>query len=85
MIELNEAIEEAMNYAKKVYKDSMMENMRVEEVELGDDEENYLITLGWDDLFKDIRFSGATPTIKRVYKVFIVNAETGKVKMKVWK
>jgi len=80
MVELRDAITIASEYARSIFEEKTLKNMRVEEVELSPDEKNWLITLGWDDVFEDTKtpIAGFTE-VKRVYKVFFVDKQTGNV------
>lgn len=81
MVGLKDAISNSAQYAESIYNGIM--NIRVEEVDSSDDEE-YKITLGWDDIFKVPSVVGALTKPKRVYKVFFVDKQTGEVtKMKI--
>ena len=84
MVNVNEAIESAETFAKKVI-DNPLTNIAVEEVELSEDEKTWLITLGWDEPMKGVTSSALKSVIgpERIYKVFYVDIETGNVnKMK---
>lgn len=81
MMELGEAIAAAEEYAKSIYNKKLM-NLLVEEVELSDNEEAYFITLGWDEIFRDMNSVILPKEVKRLYKVFIVDRVSGKVEMK---
>lgn len=84
MVNVNEAIESAETFTKKVI-DNPLTNIAVEEVELSEDEKTWLITLGWDEPMKGVTSSALKSVIgpERIYKVFYVDIETGNVnKMK---
>lgn len=84
MVNVNEAIRKAETFAKKVI-DKSLTHIAVEEVELSGDEKTRLITLGWDEPMKSVTSSALKSVIgpERIYKVFYVDIESGKVnKMK---
>ncbi|MGD1867322.1 MAG: hypothetical protein ACFB0D_22460 [Phormidesmis sp.] len=62
-----------------------LENVRLEEVELSEDEKYWMITLGYDTFYRpyevqNVMLSSADlQTRKREYKLFRVNAENGNV------
>lgn len=88
MIDLKTAIHTAQNYLSFI-QDMLgdFENLRLEEVELSEDNKYWLITLGYDIPRKSqnplIAIAGLTPQegkiLTREYKIFKVNSETGKV------
>ena len=82
MINLKEAIKKAEDHAKYIFGDPLMD-LKVEEFESSED--TWLITLGWDELTKNmtsIQIAMGLNT-ERVYKIFYVNKETGNIdKMK---
>ncbi|MEA4957220.1 hypothetical protein SDC9_08477 [bioreactor metagenome] len=90
MIDTKEAIEQAKKYFKDVY-DGTISRLRVEEIELDEDEDYFTNVLGWDEpreltpveLMIKNRF--APPPKKRYYKTFLVDSNNGKVKkMIIW-
>ncbi|MBM4325761.1 MAG: hypothetical protein FJ118_01245 [Deltaproteobacteria bacterium] len=74
MIDGMQAARKAVEYLQRFSTDMRMSGpiarTRLEEVDLSEDEKYWLITLGWDE--DDLG-------IRRVYKVFKVDSETGKV------
>ena len=85
-IEIKTAVKNALNYLQQL-KDDLGEgirDIRLEEVDLSEDEKFWLITLSFKVLDDDPnRFSLLNlqnEDYKTEYKVFEVNAETGKVK-----
>lgn len=85
MINLKEAIKKAEEHAKYLFGDPL-KNLQVEEYESSEDEDTWLITLGWDEVIKTnmspIQVAMGLNT-ERVYKIFYVNKETGNIdKMK---
>jgi len=61
-----------------------IKDLRVEEVEFSEDDQSWLITLGFtrpaDRLEDPLGEVLATPRYRREYKIFKVDAETGQVK-----
>ncbi len=87
-IDVKAAVGSAHNYLQSI-KDLMggtLENLRLEEVELSDDERTWSITLGFDvpdtkSLFPELaRAQSLTLPYKREYKLFQVDAKTGLIK-----
>lgn len=81
VIDVKKAIASAMAFLTKVY--GKAEGLRLEEVELSDDERYWLVTLGFDEPatkspFKKMVTSGLpTDEMERVYKLIKVDASTG--------
>lgn len=82
IIDLKTVVSAAYNYLTSM-QDMMgnqLQNIRLEEVELSEDKNFWLITLGFD-----IPVKNKTPlpvlgeTTQREYKIFQVNSQTGKV------
>jgi hypothetical protein len=86
MLDLRSAVMHAQNYLKDL-KDMLgnsLEDLRLEEVELSDDKQYWLITLGYSRLVdktknKNTLLEGMIPHYERDYKIFKVNAQTGEV------
>jgi hypothetical protein len=89
MIDVKAAFSSAYEYLQ-VVQDMLggkLEDLRLEEVELADDKTSWLITLGYDlpvknrSQLEELLASPTRPkpTFRREYKLFRVNAETGKV------
>lgn len=86
MISLKEAAQAAESFVREVYAANELWSLRIEEAELSNDEKTWLITLGWVE--QAIREPSVFfPTLKsepivlpRVYKQFIIDADTGKVR-----
>ena len=55
-----------------------IEDLRLEEVELSQDKQFWLITLGFDCVNRNNRLQ-VVPQYAREYKIFKINAETGEV------
>ncbi|MDR1819553.1 MAG: hypothetical protein LBR15_04805 [Methanobrevibacter sp.] len=88
MIDTKQAIESSINYIRDVYE--QLPDLRVEEIELSDNEEFWIITLGWDEIKKNNNLEQAMNPlfrgVKRAYKTFFVDSESGDIKkMKIWK
>ena len=85
MVDVRFAVTAARNYIKGFPEllDNPLHNLRLEEVELTEDEKYWLITLGYDDPegLKHIPafLTPETRLSSREYKIFRVNSENGKV------
>ncbi len=88
MIDARSAAESAQTYIHSIQDilDNPLENLRLEEVELSEDKQHWLITLGYDnpDKPKDIsNMSLIAPHLARLsreYKIFQIGAEDGMVR-----
>jgi hypothetical protein len=85
MITVKEAAQAAEKWVRDLYPQTDLEHLRLEEVELSEDERFWHITLGWVE--PAVRgptlramFSEEFRTLPRVYKTLEVDAETGAVK-----
>ncbi|MEX0270456.1 hypothetical protein AB3R30_15030 [Leptolyngbyaceae cyanobacterium UHCC 1019] len=85
-IDVKGAVEAANSYLQD-FKDLMkiqLESLRLEEVELSEDQHEWLITLGFDVPMKTSSLAnlmaGANSLYQREYKLFKVDSETGEVK-----
>ena len=87
MIDLRNAVEAAYNYLRSL-QDMMgnqLENLRLEEVELSEDKNFWLITLGFDgDFITNNSIAVAALGMpkqerRREYKLFKVNSQSGEV------
>lgn len=83
MIELNTAARSAKEYFRSLYRSTLI-NVRIEEVELSEDEKYWFITLGYDipGTSKTPKFQealGAPSKLDREYKIFKIEAGTGRV------
>lgn len=80
-IEVQEAIRSALKALHVFYADTKCANVLLEEVELTEDEHEWLITLGFDTV---VGMQPGTilnlPVSGRKYKQFHINAESGEVK-----
>lgn len=84
-IDVKAAVTAANSYLQDM-KDLMkvpLETLRLEEVELSDDQHEWLITLGFDIPSRTSSFVdliGRNSVYQREYKLFRVDSETGEVK-----
>jgi hypothetical protein len=87
MISTKQAISNSLDFAKDIY--DHLQNLKVEEIELSEDEKFWRITLGWEELKEDHSAILSNPSynpLKRTYKTFYVDVTDGEVKkMKKWK
>ncbi|HEY2892824.1 MAG TPA: hypothetical protein VGJ16_01380 [Pirellulales bacterium] len=79
-IGVKEAVQSATSAIKELLAPDSLSNLRLEEVEQTDDERYWLITLGFDDPTAVESLMGPLARATRKYKVFTVDAETGKVR-----
>ncbi len=89
MISVKKAVEAATSFAKYINEEEELNALRVEEVELSDDDKFWLVKLGWNDpKILDNKTPSAQLTdlsgqIPRIFKIFYVDADSGEViKMK---
>ncbi len=88
MISVKEAVDASKKYAKEIFADSRLKDLRVEEVEFEEYQQKWLITLGWvetavrEGAFNVLAsaYGISQEVLPRVYKVFSVDATTGNVK-----
>lgn len=84
-IDVREAVRKGLGYLREIYADATLPNLRVEEVELSDDEKRWLITYGFTapeqqvegDPFAAITGGPATTRGGREYKRVTLDARTG--------
>ncbi|MBE9103521.1 hypothetical protein IQ229_00710 [Nostoc cf. edaphicum LEGE 07299] len=82
MIDVKTAVNAAYEYLKSLQDimGSSLPDLRLEEVELSEDQSFWLITLGFDKPEKSLSNIFTTSrTSERVYKLFKVNSQTGEV------
>lgn len=86
MVDIREAAQAAEAFAREAL-DGELVGLRLEEVELSEDERTWRITLGWVDplVLKDTAkvMAGILTgfrNLPRVYKLFMVDADTGRVR-----
>lgn len=77
MLDVKEAAQKASEYFVGLYKDQGLSNVQLEEVELTDDGQYWLITLSYP---VPPEIAALNFNFKRKYKVFRINAKTGEVK-----
>ena len=75
MIDVQEAVRTASKYLSRLYPSAQLQDMQLEEVELTDDDEFWLVTLSFIFGEPDL----ARFTVSRQYKVFKIRGETGEV------
>lgn len=75
MISVEDAVNNSLQFFRRVYKDTVVQNVRVEEAELSDDREHWQITLGFDVPETSVLI----PAYSRSYKTFTVDATSGQV------
>lgn len=86
MIGVKEAVAAAQQYVRELYSKTDLKHLRLEEVELSEDERYWYITLGWAE--SGVRLptslsavlSSEVHVLPRVYKTFEIDAQTGAVK-----
>ena len=85
MVDVKSAISAARDYIKEVQPllDDPLENLKLEEVELTEDEKHWLITLGYDKTSKPDEVPEFLPPAfqrpLREYKLFRINYDSGQV------
>jgi len=83
LIDIKTAVQRARNQAKELFEPESLPNLALEEVEFDEDEQHWLITLGYDSPHHVKRQTGPNlfPTIeeerKREYKVFRIDPKDG--------
>ena len=84
MLDVKQAAQTAATYFADLYANQGVTGVRLEEVELTEDGDFWLITLSFPDTDppKDHSFAGmlGSTAPKRLYKVFKVDATTGDIK-----
>jgi hypothetical protein len=81
MINVKNAVNCAVHYFEDIQDliGNKIENLRLEEAELSNDRQTWLITLGFDvPIHRNSLLQGST-TYQREYKLFRVDAKTGEV------
>ena len=84
MIEIKEAVAAAKEFAKEVFDEGELRNLRLEEVEFNEAGKVWRITLGWleSSIQQNPLLAGmlSNPSaLPRVYKTFVVDADSGQV------
>jgi hypothetical protein len=82
MIGVKEAVKIAMSYLATLYEDKDLRDVLLEEVRLSDDDQYWLVTLGFSRPVPTNPYLEAmgAESLKREYKVFEISAETGEVR-----
>jgi hypothetical protein len=78
MLDVKEAAQRASQYFASLYADQGVLNVQLEEVELADEGQFWLITLSYPGDSPNNPFLNTIP--HRKYKVFKIDAKTGEVK-----
>jgi hypothetical protein len=82
MIDVKQAVHSAAAYARELFGDTELRHLRLEEVELSPDGQRWKVTLGWVDPAVTqpvLAFNQGIQKLPRVYKLFVVDAESGEV------
>lgn len=77
-VDVKGAAAAAIQYFKTLSAENLPKNIRIEEVWLSDDEEDWHITLGYDSLISGNPLAVLQPPV-REYKEFVVRGNDGKV------
>lgn len=78
MLDVKEAAQRASEYFAGLFSDQNLSNVQLEEVELSDDGQYWLITLSYPVALPEI--APIQLINKRKYKLFKIDAKTGEVK-----
>ncbi len=80
-MDVREAVQIAKDYIKKVYEGEEIRNLGLEEVEIDDETDDWLITLGFSRKWDYPRSNGLSdaPETKRAYKTVRIKADSGEV------
>ena len=78
-LDVKGAVATALAYLKDLYSDEQLENIRLEEVWLSDDEKYWYITIGYDSPSSARDPLAALRPPEREYKLFKVRVEDGRV------
>jgi hypothetical protein len=79
MLDVKEAAQRASEYFAGLYADQGVSNVQLEEVELTDDAQYWLITLSYP-VIPDMAGMPINLVSRRNYKVFKIDSKTGEVK-----
>jgi hypothetical protein len=83
-VDVKEAATPALHYLKELYSEEKLENIRLEEVWLSEDERYWYVTIGYDSPLPAQDPLAVLRPPAREYKLFKVRTEDGRVvKMKV--
>ncbi len=84
-VDVREAVRIARQYMRDLYEGEKLPNLRLEEVELSEDNAEWLVTFGFTASEKDVEtnsfitaIGGSTSRPRRDYKLIRVDARTGK-------
>jgi len=83
MIDIKQAVHEAEKFFKDLYNEETLKNFLVEEVDLSEDEKDWVVTVGFDfggaPVSEPAQFTSksSTPRAGRVYKEVRIDKETG--------
>ena len=86
MIDIKQAVHAAEKFFKELYDQETLKNFLVEEVELSEDEKDWVVTVGFDfgeaKAVEPALFTSksSTPRAGRVYKEVQIDKETGEPK-----
>jgi hypothetical protein len=82
MIGVKDAVRIAADYLASLYEGTELRDVLLEEVRLSDDDQYWLVTMGFSRLVSanPIFEALGSASFKREYKVFEVSAETGEVR-----
>lgn len=86
ILPVKDAVRCALSYLRDLYEGESLPNLRLEEVELSDDETRWFVTFGFTASERDIQNNsllgamGGTRTLtRRDYKRVVIDAYTGKL------
>jgi hypothetical protein len=82
MVDVKQAVKSAESYARELFADTDLRHLRLEEVELSGDGRLWNVTLGWVEpavMQPGLVLNGSVQKLPRIYKLFEVDAESGKV------
>ena len=83
MLGAKEAAKVAREHANDLFDPEELKYLRVEEIDLASDEQQWRVTLGWVESARTnpgamaAMHSGGSQPLPRVYKVFVIDAESG--------
>lgn len=82
-IDVKQAVLNAMNFVKDLYEGQKTENLLLEEVEFSDNQNQWLVTIGFSIPKQDDSVTAAlmlrpSHSTERYYKVIHIDAESGK-------
>jgi len=86
MIDIKQAVHAAEKFFKELYDQETLKNFLVEEVELSEDEKDWVVTVGFDfggtppTLPTQFTSTSSTPRAGRVFKEVQIDKESGEPK-----